>query len=88
MLVHQEQRSQWDLTHLGVPGAPQESGHLTPSLWSLPTLKGRGGPVTRHLSPILQIPQLSSCLAETLQMVWLPLCSGALSHFLCSLAPS
>lgn len=44
----------------GGPRGPQRVGHLTPSLWSLPTLKGRGGPVTQSSVPHLESPQLSS----------------------------
>ena len=83
VLVHQEQRDQWDLTHLGVPGAPKESDTSPPACGPCPPSREEVGQSLSHLSPILSHPS-SAPMAETLQMVWLPPCSGALSHFLCS----
>lgn len=45
----------------GGPRGPQRGRHLVPSLWALPALKGRGGPVTQSSVPRLESPQLSSC---------------------------
>lgn len=81
-MVYQEQSGQWDLTHPGVPGAPREADTSSPACGPYPPSRGEMGQSLSHLSPALSRPS-SAPVAETLQVVWLPPCTGALSHFLC-----